>query len=94
MPGAGVDVLAGVECVANTEARRRAGHELHQADGAAAGDRARVELGLDRDHGRDERGGNSVARRCALYVRGDRRRGFTIGEPPNGCGRGHRTRCG
>src|SRR5439155_5316119 len=51
---AALDVLVGVEDVLHPEARGRSGHQLHQAAGATARHRARVELGLGLDDGGHE----------------------------------------
>ena len=81
MTRAGVDVLPRIEGIADAEHRGRPRHELHQPPGSTVGDRARVELGFDRDHGRHERFGDTVAHRGTAHVRGDGSRRFTRGQP-------------
>ena len=84
MTRAGVDVLPRIEGIADAEHRGRPRHELHQPPGSTVGDRARVELGFDRDHGRHERFGDTVAHRGTAHVRGDGGRRFTRGQPEDG----------
>src|SRR2546426_5660733 len=72
MADAAVDVVPRIEGIPDTQGRRRRGHELHQALRAAAGDGARVELGLGFDDGGDEVFGNGVSACRLLDMRVER----------------------